>query len=566
MQRSYPILLAGFFSILFINSVFAQYDSLFAVQSALIDPAGDPVPENLVPLDYHDPNNWTNEIGSAAVPVISFDLRCLVVRHMVVGRGSSMYFSGNYDADPDIDCLYLTMEGANASITVDGGYLAIDADVLVSGQNANKKGFFRILADTAFLDSEGNELDPSDEVFSVDDVADTMINTGTVVINNNLTVSGNGTFVIQNGILRILGGNLNIGGGGDFIAEAGGEATIEPAITANDNGTPDDTSDDFETATGGNASLTGGSSLRVEEGALLTLIDQPYYDGTSAQRAGGFLSISGGANSEVVVNGQLNIFQSANTEGNPAFTTERPQYFEDFYSSPEEYLNEVLGLPPLVRIRGTGCQNWEVQVPRDGLPNLTPGCNQNDETLPVVLEEFVAKAIGKAVELRWTTSSEEDNDFFAVERSLDGLNYTKIGMVPGHGTTDVEREYTFTDRRPATGVQFYRLVQTDFDGTSAVFGPLSVRVDALEQEMTVYPNPLRNDVLTIRVHGFETGELVFRIADLNGRTVYSEARTIQRGGTEQVQVDVAGRLQAGMYIVQVVQGGNQFSERLVVTK
>ncbi|MEQ8302495.1 MAG: hypothetical protein RIB47_03815 [Cyclobacteriaceae bacterium] len=109
--------------------------------------------------------------------------------------------------------------------------------------------------------------------------------------------------------------------------------------------------------------------------------------------------------------------------------------------------------------------------------------------LPVELIEFVAIPLGSSVGLKWSTLSELNNDFFAIERSLDGVEFEEIGLMPGAGTTTVRQDYTYEDTRPLAGVSYYRLRQTDFDGTIAFSNIVRIDRDS-PTHLIVHPNPI----------------------------------------------------------------------------
>ncbi len=86
--------------------------------------------------------------------------------------------------------------------------------------------------------------------------------------------------------------------------------------------------------------------------------------------------------------------------------------------------------------------------------------------LPVELTYFYAEKEGNDVLLSWETASEENNDFFVVEYSGNGIDFREIGIVNGAGTTLELTQYQFLHVEPSTE-NYYRLKQVDFDGTFA---------------------------------------------------------------------------------------------------
>jgi hypothetical protein len=112
-------------------------------------------------------------------------------------------------------------------------------------------------------------------------------------------------------------------------------------------------------------------------------------------------------------------------------------------------------------------------------------------TLPVEMMSFTAAPAGNVVALRWSTATEVDNSGFEVQK-LVNAHWSKIGYVEGAGTSNVHREYTFTDKAKSGTTNVYRLKQIDRNGTftfstsvEAVTG-LTAKDYALSQN---FPNP-----------------------------------------------------------------------------
>ena len=84
-----------------------------------------------------------------------------------------------------------------------------------------------------------------------------------------------------------------------------------------------------------------------------------------------------------------------------------------------------------------------------------------------------------------------------IERSVDGNEWSEIGLIEGEGNTSTQMTYKWTDDNPINGVNYYRLTQTDYDGTSEIFDPIAVTCESVKG-YSVYPNPA-NEVLNIDV-------------------------------------------------------------------
>ncbi len=171
-----------------------------------------------------------------------------------------------------------------------------------------------------------------------------------------------------------------------------------------------------------------------------------------------------------------------------------------------------------------------------------------DAPLPIELSSFTANKQANSTQLNWTTSTEENNDFFTIEKSLDGVNFKAIGTKAGAGNSLEAKEYNFIDANPTNGVNYYRLKQTDFDGRFTYSKMVSVDFQTKVQT-TIYPNPT-SEKLTIST---ETQEVVnIRIFNVNGQVVYQNTQRIDN----QTNINLS-ELAAGNYFLIIANDATQ---------
>lgn len=113
-----------------------------------------------------------------------------------------------------------------------------------------------------------------------------------------------------------------------------------------------------------------------------------------------------------------------------------------------------------------------------------------DGTLPVKLLNFQAAAEDEAVNLSWTTTTERDLLKFVLQRSENGIDFQDIAEIAGSGanTDNVETSYSFKDKAPLLGFNYYRLKSVDLDETFEFLGLELVKFNG-SKHMSVYPNP-----------------------------------------------------------------------------
>ncbi len=162
--------------------------------------------------------------------------------------------------------------------------------------------------------------------------------------------------------------------------------------------------------------------------------------------------------------------------------------------------------------------------------------------LPIELLFFNADLIkNRTVDLSWSTASELNNDYFSIEKSSDALNWYKLMDVSGAGNSSMAINYLENDNNPYTGVSYYRLKQTDYDGTYTYSKTKSVFLENSESDLIIYPNPTSNIITVICP---KEKQDVLRIYDIYGKDITSKLEIIENGSTKTIDLS---SLAAGVY-------------------
>lgn len=165
-------------------------------------------------------------------------------------------------------------------------------------------------------------------------------------------------------------------------------------------------------------------------------------------------------------------------------------------------------------------------------PCVTPTYGQSENygiiilpsALPIELASFEAKRSDKGALLHWLTNSETNNSYFNVERSHDGIRFEHIGKVNGAGTSLQSLNYHFLDATPWPGINYYRLAQVDFDGSSTYSNIVQVVFDEKESDLQaiVAPNPMRDGIIKFRLFSENETNFLAETFDLTGRLVLAK--------------------------------------------
>ncbi|MGY3090755.1 hypothetical protein ACVWYF_003816 [Hymenobacter sp. UYAg731] len=127
---------------------------------------------------------------------------------------------------------------------------------------------------------------------------------------------------------------------------------------------------------------------------------------------------------------------------------------------------------------------------RTGITSFSPFSvsSRVDGALPVELVSFEARRTGATVAVAWATASEKNSAYFTVERSVNGAEFEGIGTVKGAGASTQRLDYAFEDKTPLPGTAYYRLRQTDTDGTFS-FAPVVAVKGTVAAQAVAVPNP-----------------------------------------------------------------------------
>lgn len=185
--------------------------------------------------------------------------------------------------------------------------------------------------------------------------------------------------------------------------------------------------------------------------------------------------------------------------------------------------------------------------------SIMPIGSYSPAPLPIELINFSLRSNESSVDLDWSTASEQDNAYFQLERAGADRNFEVLAKIDGALNSSNINTYAYTDASPLSGLNYYRLVQVDLDGTMHYHNTLSYQQSG-KGELTVYPNPAK-DQLMVGTADMIGGTL--ELCDLSGRIIQTKIIT---GKLSELSIDA---LQSGMYILSVEYNGIRFNDRFV---
>lgn len=178
--------------------------------------------------------------------------------------------------------------------------------------------------------------------------------------------------------------------------------------------------------------------------------------------------------------------------------------------------------------------------------------------LPIELVYFKAKMEEERAGLEWSTATEVNNAYFTIEKSSDAKTFIAIIKIPGAGNSREIKKYSYTDNAPLAGTAYYRLKQTDHDGTSVYSKVISLTntrstlENASSMAVTgVGPNPFEQSFF-VDFDLASEGPVAIQLTNMQGKVF--EATTIDGSiGNNRYEFNDTQGLPAGSYLFSIKQ-------------
>jgi sugar lactone lactonase YvrE len=189
---------------------------------------------------------------------------------------------------------------------------------------------------------------------------------------------------------------------------------------------------------------------------------------------------------------------------------------------------------------------WTLSFPVSGFSGFFISTGNMSTPLAIGLKDISARNAGSINIVDWNTATEDEGDYFEVERSLDAKLFSKIGLVAARYRTG--GNYRFTDEHPASGINYYRLKMRDVAGRNYYSKIVSAVVKSAGLIVEAFPNPAK-DAVNVRISTVPDGEAMIILSDISGKVILS----VPVNGKE-TTLNVQG-LAAGLYQLRLAKDG-----------
>lgn len=182
--------------------------------------------------------------------------------------------------------------------------------------------------------------------------------------------------------------------------------------------------------------------------------------------------------------------------------------------------------------------------------SLSGGATLSCVPLAVEMLSFSGVNMGSKNRLEWVTASENEMNYFEIQRSADAENFVSIGRMKAMNSKNIEFTYVFNDDSPEEGINYYRLKQVDLNGKLEYSEVISIQMGNNERisVKNIYPNPT-NGQLNVDIYSETETVLKLTLTDLLGKTIY-EKKIETTKGLNVISISEE-RVPKGMFFVNI---------------
>jgi uncharacterized delta-60 repeat protein len=225
--------------------------------------------------------------------------------------------------------------------------------------------------------------------------------------------------------------------------------------------------------------------------------------------------------------------------------------------------NEVYDLASGLAIDAAGCVCVTGRSNQVGSSVITTIKYCQNVILPVNLVEFAAEYKNGVTTLKWKTLTETNKAHFEIQRGFNGNDFNEIGNVIAAGNNLSLQQYTFEDRSPQPGINFYRLKIIDADGKAEYSKIVSIKTGDAQESITIFPNPVTDKTIILQLNNLPHGTFKVELYNSIGQVVYKN-KILYSGGSLSQTIKLPGSTAEGLYHLHVYSGEFRFDQKLII--
>ncbi|MEP7237090.1 MAG: T9SS type A sorting domain-containing protein, partial [Ferruginibacter sp.] len=169
--------------------------------------------------------------------------------------------------------------------------------------------------------------------------------------------------------------------------------------------------------------------------------------------------------------------------------------------------------------------------------------------LPLKFVSIKASLKNKDIQVDWSVAEETGVQKYEIERSADGISFSKAGEVAARGNNTSE-SYNWLDVHPMAGNNFYRVRSIDIDGKSLLSKIVVIKTGTANSEFKIFPNPVTNYQVNVHADEMAKGKYDLVIYNQQGQQII-QRRIEHTGGRFDQVIKLDAMLPVGIYYVKI---------------
>ncbi|MEJ7738951.1 MAG: hypothetical protein WKF97_16115 [Chitinophagaceae bacterium] len=187
----------------------------------------------------------------------------------------------------------------------------------------------------------------------------------------------------------------------------------------------------------------------------------------------------------------------------------------------------------------------------------------HQSVLPVTFISLKATQKDRDIQLDWKVAVESGIEKYQVERSGNGINFTKAGEVKAKSNPETGRSYQWLDANALSGITFYRVRYIEAGGRYFFSKTVRVNMDVQDSKMSVFPNPVKNKHINLHLNQIEEGKYTLLLSNVEGKRINS--RTIEHTEESSHYIfEIHQGLPPGIYFLQLLKGKIRYGETIYI--
>ncbi len=182
--------------------------------------------------------------------------------------------------------------------------------------------------------------------------------------------------------------------------------------------------------------------------------------------------------------------------------------------------------------------------------------------LPVTLVSFSGKNNGSSNLLTWVVEKEQGLNYYELQRSTDGQNFSFISKTTATGSYIYN--YADNDLAGNAYVYYYRLKTVDIDGHFSYSSVVKIKGLTKGWFAEIFPNPFTKK-LKINIESHMQDKATLTLTDISGRHLFKKTLLLTAGNNE-LEIDEAANLTQGIYLLTIIATQQIQSIRIIKRK